>query len=221
MALEKRIGKMFESITGVLIGAGKIAGPIAGKATKIGVKGAVNVGNKVMDGVEATIKADKKAMVGKAINNVKKVGAATVDNVLTDDKSYKRILDGGISKKLNLLDEVSQHTRAAGNLAYQIGAGAKIPFTKGKLKMPALLKTSDDSLIGLRATKTGTALAIGGAAIMGTPRGIKEFADDRKGYSDGQATGHAPSYTPAYLQNGGATGDLVFALNNLRQGGMM
>lgn len=26
---------------------------------------------------------------------------------------------------------------------------------------------------------------------------------------------------PAYAQNGGASGDLVFALNNLRNGGMM
>ena len=37
---------------------------------------------------------------------------------------------------------------------------------------------------------------------------------------DTQPVTSAPSI-PAYANNGGATGDLVFALNNLRHGGMM
>lgn len=37
---------------------------------------------------------------------------------------------------------------------------------------------------------------------------------------DSQPVSIAPT-TPAYANNGGATGDLVFALNNLRHGGMM
>lgn len=220
MALEKRIGKMFESLTGTLTGAAKVTGKVAGGTAKVGIKSAMKAGNKVLDGVESVIEADKKAIISKIGTNTKRIAGNVIDNTLTNDGSYRHIGKVGVSKKLNLLDEVSQHTRAAGNIAYQVGAGFEIPFTKGKLKTPALLKASDESLIGLRTTKLGTTLAIGGAAIMGAPRGIKTFVDERQGYSDGQATGHAPTM-PAYAQNAGATGDLVFALNDLRHGGMM
>lgn len=60
-----------------------------------------------------------------------------------------------------------------------------------------------------------------GAVIAGTPAAAKSYAQNRQGQNyDNQAVTSAPRL-PAYQQNAGATGDLVFALNNLRHGGMM
>ena len=57
--------------------------------------------------------------------------------------------------------------------------------------------------------------------VAGVPAAGKQFVDNRRGTNhDQQITTVAPR-VPAYAQNGGATGDLVFALNNLRHGGMM
>lgn len=227
MALANRIGKMFENITNVAMVAGKTGGKLTGPVVKAGLKGAVNVGNKVLDGVEAVAKTDMKQLIKDIGSGVKKVGAATVDNVLTNDASYKTVGETGarVSKKLNLLDEVATHTRAAGNAAYKLGRGVDIASFKGPISgkqrtiSTRLLKTSDESLIGLRATGLGATLMIGGAAMAGVPRAAQTALNDRKGYTDGQAVGHAPGgYTPAYQQNAGATGDLVFALNDLRRG---
>ena len=227
MALADRVGKMFQNITNVAMASGKVGGKIAGPIVKSGLKGAVNLGNKVLDGVEAAAKIDGKEVLKNIGHGAKKVGAATVDNVFTNDASYKTIgkTGAGISKKLNLLDEVAAHTRAAGNIAYKVGRGVDIASFKGPISgkqrtiSTRLLKPSDDSLIGLRATGLGATLMIGASAMTGLPRAVQTAVNDRTGYSDGQAVGHAPTgYTPAYQQNAGATGDLVFALNDLRRG---
>lgn len=64
-------------------------------------------------------------------------------------------------------------------------------------------------------------VASAGAMIAGAPAAGRQYIDNRQGTNyDQQVTSVAPR-VPAYAQNGGATGDLVFALNNLRHGGMM
>lgn len=251
MSLGSRLGRMFDNLARTTASVGKIGGKATGTVAKAGLKTASKVGNKVMDGVEAAVHADK----GKLLNNIKdgtkRVGRSVTENVLTDDASYHRIgkiggivddhitnealrngikkvtntIEGaGVSSKFNLLDEVATHTRAAGNLGYNVATGFNVPFTKGKLKTPALLKASEDSLIGVRATGLGTTLAIGGAAISGVPRAAQTYATERQGMSDGMSVGNAPQmssmgpYMPAYQQNAGATGDLVFALNDMRRG---
>lgn len=86
-----------------------------------------------------------------------------------------------------------------------------------------LVKTGSDNFMpfGLKATGLGTTLAIGSAALSGGPEAIKTLNRNRQGTNfDSQPVSVAPQ-TPAYANNGGATGDLVFALNNLRHGGMM
>lgn len=248
MSFGQRLGRAFDSLARATAAVGKVGGKAAGTVAKSGIKTASKLGNKAMDGVEAVAKADKGKVIGRIKDGVKHTGKVAVDDVLTNDESYKHIRTGkvrsmiddnikndtlrnglkkatnkveeaGFSPKFNLMDEVATHTRAAGNFMYNVGAGFDVPFTKGRLKTPALLKASDDSLIGLRATGFGTTLAIGGAAIAGVPRAAKTYAEDRQGQSDGQAVGNAPApYVPAYQQNAGATGDLVFALNDMRRG---
>lgn len=225
MSLGQRIGRAFDSMAKVTAGVGKAGGKVAGSVAKAGMKTGSKIGNRVMDGVEAFAEKDKRAMLRNFKNKTKDVGRTFTENVLTDDDSYKHIKvplvgEVGASFKGNLMDEVATHTRAAGNLAYNVATGFNIPGTKGKIRTPALLKKSEDSLIGIKATGFGTALAITGAGISGIPRGAQTFSEERRGMADGQTVGNAPAapYTPAYQQNAGATGDLVFALNDMRRG---
>lgn len=86
-----------------------------------------------------------------------------------------------------------------------------------------LLETGGDNLLpfGVKATGLGVAAAGAFQVASGTPQAVKEWNRDRMGTNvDPQPHGVAPK-VPAYAQNGGATGDLVFALNNLRHGGFM
>jgi hypothetical protein len=109
------------------------------------------------------------------------------------------------SKKFGLMDELTAHTRAAGNIGAKLGG--------------AMFRKSETSMLGFEATGFGKAALLGGAALSGIPNAASEWNKSRQGMSDGQAVGHAPApYVPAYMQNSGATGDLVFALNDLRRG---
>ena len=87
----------------------------------------------------------------------------------------------------------------------------------------ALVQSGGDNLLpmGLKATKFGVGLAATAQLAAGTPQAVKQWNDNRMGTNfDNQPTTSAPR-VPSYANNGGATGDLVFALNNLRHGGMM
>lgn len=86
-----------------------------------------------------------------------------------------------------------------------------------------LMESGGDNLLpfGMKATGLGVVAAAGFQVASGTPQAVKEWNKDRMGTNiDTQPQGVAPR-VPAYAQNGGATGDLVFALNNLRHGGFM
>ena len=178
-----------------------------------------SIGNKlginrplVSDGL-----SDKVKRIGKKISDVdQKIGNAVgADKVL-------------FSKKPLILDELNSELKGLGDKAAGIfDYVTRDNFTIGgkeifKEHNPfKLLKKDEGSLIGWRATKRGAALAIGGALVAGVPGATKEFIQSRQGTNmDMQPVTPAPSI-PAYANNGGATGDLVFALNNLRHGGMM
>lgn len=127
-----------------------------------------------------------------------------------------------------ILDELNSRVKSVGDKGAAIFDAIskdtrKIPFANGK-EMPnwsQLIKRSDDSALGWRVNKRGMLVASAGAMVAGAPSAGKQFVDNRRGTNyDQQVTSVAPR-VPAYAQNGGATGDLVFALNNLRHGGMM
>lgn len=78
---------------------------------------------------------------------------------------------------------------------------------------------STKNLLGVRLKKRGMALVGGVALATSTARGAKESLSMYKGQTDGTTTPFAPrppSYE--YGNQAGATGDLVFALNNNRLG---
>ena len=93
--------------------------------------------------------------------------------------------------------------------------------------------TLDRSILGRKFNKKGTALIMGGALAMSTGSEAKQYINARAGQNDGRLYGTTPTMSTPYMlseqmaysqhgrsfaDNAGATGDLVFALNNMRNG---
>ena len=96
------------------------------------------------------------------------------------------------------------------------------------LKGTAILKRDESSLLlGMKFTGLGTALAVPGALMAGTPKAVKTYMDLHRGTSDNRIYTNAPINTygqalgNSYANNAGATGDLVFALHNQRHTGII
>ena len=203
---------------------GKVINKTGKVAPKVIDKGA-GVINKTINGT--------KEVIGKVKNgDFAEAGEKIAKTILTDDDSYKGLNKFGdkieFSKKPLILDELNSRAKDIGDKAASIFdfvtrdnftvAGKEVFSNHNPFK---LLKKSEKSLIGWRATGRGVAVAGGVALIAGTPGAAKQFVKSRQGTNiDNQPVTPAPSI-PAYANNGGATGDLVFALNNLRHGGMM
>lgn len=111
-----------------------------------------------------------------------------------------------------------------GNMANKLALGLPSKMVRGVSNInTGLVTTGGDNLMpmGLKATKLGVGLAATAQLAAGTPQAIKQANTNRQGTNfDSRPVTSAPR-TPSYANNGGATGDLVFALNNLRHGGMM
>ena len=203
---------------------GKVINKTGKAAPKVIDKGA-GVINKTINGT--------KEVIGKVKNgDFAEAGEKIAKTILTDDDSYKGLNKFGdkieFSKKPLILDELNSRAKDIGDKAASIFdfvtrdnftvAGKEVFNNHNPFK---LLRKSESSLIGWRATGRGVAVAGGVALIAGTPGAAKQFVKSRQGTNiDNQPVTPAPSI-PAYANNGGATGDLVFALNNLRHGGMM
>ena len=91
----------------------------------------------------------------------------------------------------------------------------------------------DRSIFGRKFNKKGIALIAVGSTLIQGGKDVKQYIDDRQGTNDGQlyrpttqmSTPYQLSEQMAYSSHGrsfadnaGATGDLVFALNNMRHG---
>ena len=203
---------------------GKVINKTGKAAPKVIDKGA-GVINKTINGT--------KEVIGKVKNgDFAEAGEKIAKTILTDDDSYKGLNKFGdkieFSKKPLILDELNSRAKDIGDKAASIFdfvtrdnftvAGKEVFNNHNPFK---LLRKSESSLIGWRATGRGVAVAGGVALIAGTPGAAKQFVKSRQGTNiDNQPVTPAPSI-PAYANNGGATGDLVFALNNLRHGGMI
>lgn len=205
--LLKRVNNLAEGIAEV----GKspafgLAGKAGGHLVIGGLKGVASVANKGFEVGENIVKNVGKVSKQDIKNGTKKL----VKNTLTDDSSYKAITKSGkiqASLKSNTMDAMRDELRNAGNIAAYVGSKT--------------LKANDNALFGVSANKLGVGLALTGAAISGMPSAGKQFVQGRQGTNMDQMPTTSAPHVPAYAQNGGATGDLVFALNNLRNGGFM
>lgn len=235
MGLWKAINKGLHNIHEV---GTKTVGPAVGKVINKGLQKApeaINAGagvlNKAIKKTQSAIGKIRSGETGKAISE----GASKVaKTILADDSSYKHSINIGNksvqwSNKPLILDQLNSTTKSyldRGAAIFDSISKDKVnvPFTKGNKQMKnlgQLIRKDSDSLIGYKATKRGALVAGGIMMASGVPGAGEQFIKNRQGTNfDQQAVTSAPR-VPAYANNGGATGDLVFALNNLRHGGMM
>lgn len=199
-------------LKGTFKGIAKSVDPAAGVAEK-----AWQAGEKV---VGAATNKETYKRIGKAVES----GAGkVVKNTLTDPDSYKqigKIPDLKINKNtVGAPILVSNKTLFADDMNRRIKTSLNTLTAVSK----PLITTGGDNLLpfGMKATGLGVAAAATFQVGAGTPEAVKSWNQNRQGTNyDRQPVTSAPK-VPAYAQNGGATGDLVFALNNLRHGGMM
>lgn len=222
----KAIGKVFNTAQNIVLGVAT-SKPVE-KVVKTGAKA---IGNAVEPGAGILNKGLQggKALVEKAtdVDTYKAIGKATqemsgkvVKNVVTDPDAYKQIGSSHtvVANKSLFGDEMKRRIQGGLDTVAHVARGDS--WLTGKR---ALVKTGGDNLLpmGLTATKTGIGLAATAQLMAGTPQAVEQWNKNRQGSNyDSQPVTSAPS-VPAYANNGGATGDLVFALNNLRRGGMM
>lgn len=82
----------------------------------------------------------------------------------------------------------------------------------------SMFEKSDKNLLGIKLNTKGKLVAGGLAVASGSKQAAAQFNETTMGTQrDSQITSHAPRI-PSYANNGGATGDLVFALNANRKG---
>lgn len=181
-----------------------VAGSAVGKTARFGLNVGKKVGSagihvgaiglsKIFDGVSWMI--DNKETIGRTAKNI---GSGVAGEGGT-------ILKSG----LNLIEKIAD---------------------SGKIIKRADV---DRSLFGWEFTKGAKAAIVGGAFLTGSIGAGKDYLTDRTGRNDGRtysptpnqtnpydiASGMAygPSIGQSFANNAGATGDLVFALDNMRR----
>lgn len=164
--------------------------------------------------------------VGKAAGNAGfKVGMFGINSVLS-----------GANSIIDNKDDIMKGFKVFGNAAaeeagtFTKAVGGFADYVDRHLLKPAPFS---DSLVGRTFNKKGVALVGGISLAMGTGSATKEYLNDRQGYNDGQLYRPTPmqatpyqlseqmaysSHGRSFAQNAGATGDLVFALNDMRHG---
>ena len=209
--------------------APKIGEAIGKTAANVGIK-TFEIGSTVAQkGAIGAIKGATGALnyYNKHEDEIKAVGKAAVDKAKGfNPKEVGQAMWNGIPGKT-----VRGFAKEAGVIGV---TGIKSLEGADRLlqKTHILRKTNmDDSLIGRRFTKGGTALVFAGALAINAGSGAKGALDRRQGRNDGRIHGVTPSMTNPYdianqmaatqigqsfANNAGADGDLVKAVHNMR-----
>ena len=183
-----------------------IIGDTVGKATRVGLN------------------------VGKTVGNVGfKVGATGINTGLKGANFIKDNYKEIGKAFANVGKDAAQEANTIAQAGVAMGERLVKSIDRNLLKPAPLSK----SLIGRSANAKGIALVAAGSMAMQGARDTKQYIQDRQGRNDGQLYRPTPSMsTPyqlseqmaysshgnSYADNAGATGDLVFALNNMRNG---
>lgn len=223
-------------------GAGLIDKTI--KGTQKAVKKATDantykkIGSAIEEGTGKAIKnviTDSATREGTPYKQIGKTHMVAANRSLFGDEMHRRVQTGldtvaAIAKGHSVTNTKFGRMGNAiadkmeGNMANKLALGLPSKMVRGVSNInTGLVTTGGDNLLpmGLKATKFGVGLAATAQLAAGTPQAVKQWNDNRMGTNfDNQPVTSAPR-TPSYANNGGATGDLVFALNNLRHGGMM
>lgn len=243
MGLRKKILSISDSVNNlVMAGAkSKITGTVVGTAAKglnKGFNAAAGIANKGLQAGKNVVKNLSNSETRDAIKrNIGENVGKVVNNTITDENAYNiiknrkgeplKIKGGnllksnrpetpiGVANKFLIGDDIHRRIKTGLDSAAHIVSGDSMLT----LKQP-LIKTGEDTLLpfGIKATGAGIAAASVVQFGLGVPNAGKQWTTNRMGTNqDSQPVTSAP-ITPAYAQNGGATGDLVFALRDLKGG---
>ena len=223
-------------VGGVFRGIGNAVEPGADWAEK-GLK-------KTKKAIDAATKGETYTNLGKAFE---RKAVEVTKSSLSNPEAYSQLgkTHTAVANKSLIADELNRRMKGTMNTVAAIADAATMKSKTGNaiadflenknsklLNIPSkmvrgvsngLVTTGADNLMpmGIKATGLGVVAAAAVQTAAGTPQAIEQFNRNRQGTNfDSQPVTSAPR-TPSYANNGGATGDLVFALNNLRHGGMM
>lgn len=205
------MAKTVDDLTPGFIDVWGVAGKFAKPVVEGGLKGGINVANKLVGGI---VKANENKVVrkiGKATAKTTGYAAAEVKNV-----------GSGINKAANILKgkEMPRLNKVVGDVTGKDFNGKK---------WGAMIKESEDSIMfGHKATALGSTVLVGVGLSQGVLSAGKEFNKERQGINVGSAMNApinnyavGPTMGNSYANNAGATGDLAFALHNQRKTGIL
>lgn len=181
------------------------------KKTLIGIgKGALEAGksipNTAMSAGKSTVKAADKMLgaTDKIVGTGIKAGKYMVEDALAGMNSSNRFLNP-TGNALNLADKFGSRL-----MKYNYERLEKNPITK------ELVFHSG----GLKFTKLGAGIILGAGALAGSREALNNHMNNRIGTIDPRKVTATPEIEKEdyAINNGGATGDLVFALHNNRRG---
>lgn len=243
MSIRKKILSISDSVNNLVLAgakskAVKATAKMLGRGVSTGFKTSFKIANDTLEKGETLIKNVSDSSFRNSVKTQLKDNIGKVTrNTLTDDSSYSLLKNMNGEplklKEVNVLKSNRNETPIAVSNKFLIADDLKRRANLGldsmahivngdsllTLKQP-LIKTGGDSLLpfGVQATGMGVA-AIGAVQLAaGVPQAAKQYTTNRMGTNqDSQPVTSAP-VTPAYAQNGGATGDLVFALRDLKGG---
>lgn len=229
--IRKTLGKVTNTLRNLTLGVAH-SGPVE-KVVRTGTKALADAVEPGAGLINKTIQGTQKAVKKAAdANTYKKIGSAIEEGT---GKAIKNVITDSATREVTPYKQIGKTHMVAANRSLfgdemhrrvQTGLDTVAHIAKGDSWITgkkALVQSGGDNLLpmGLKATKTGIGLAATAQLMAGTPQAVKQWNDSRMGTNfDNQPVTSAPR-TPSYANNGGATGDLVFALNNLRHGGMM
>lgn len=191
----------------------------------MGGAAAAGVGAYAAGSVDGGMSAGQGAMVGAAVGGlampamgllgagISKVGMSAISNPQVVGKGLAGIGSGmiGAAKASVPVASMAGRTGYYGAKKMSNIAGALVKYTPEK----SVIK--DGQLITkrgkFRPTALGYGVAAGIAGVMGANKAVDKAFDSRAGTPSGSRTA-----TPNYLDNAGATGDLVFAMHQNRRG---
>lgn len=206
-------------------GTGKVLGDIGRAAifgTEMTGKAAIATGKRV-----ATKSSENLLRTAVAVGTGAAVAGTLADLDGNTNVGKASAVGAGVGLAASAIPGASGVMAYAGitGAASLLGAAEGMSRLGSKfISMPENLSLSNTDQIKL--TGIGKVATYGSALVGGLKDAAEYFKKSRSGVNDGllrTATPVVPiqrsqSGQPSYANNGGATGDLVFALNNLRQG---
>lgn len=206
-------GGIAESSDKHTIGTGAAIGATVGIASPLLIKpaiaGAGMIGNGMVRAGSLGINAGSLAFqgMGKTIGAGAKI-VQSMGNVLMDGVASNDTAMGRFANKAT--NPIGRYASATKNVAKNLIKYT--PETKVWSEAEKKLVTSQEGKWSL--TKTGSAIKSTALIASGFMSAKKAFEESRMGVTDDNVT----KATPSYSDNGGASGDLVFALNKNRRG---